>query len=1449
MNFGYDPSDVLGNELGFVSDFQRRFGGFEEGVSQYNGVTLSPTNQFVYPAQEVNPFDDPAFDLFNDEDVVPRMVLQPIPAINTGGCPFGNAQVQLQRQEGDVPVYIVELNVQATQPIGFEDLATWSFNHSYSWLISRLYAEGRTQDVNDYAQMRLLRPDDGDISTYDVVSDMSPVYETLTSFLANYELMIQSRPYRERSTENVFKFQITFVLHTVGTENTSITSGNYAGIIRFGYQTAAAAQPPVRAAGDNRPVRTFTSSRNDFATLNRFVNRTVSNPMLEEVEEVEAVGVTGQKRKYKKRKARSQGDEVLGIELNSRTQEPLKGVRRVRRAWTQEERDRYNAKRRESHKNPVHGLTYDRIKSKLFHHSSIEEFYQFTKAVLLVPNTWSQGYCLAMAFLKSQCRTYSSNGESIVESKPFRDHSEEGNSYARIPILEPYSTLIDQDCDFIEGNEIVVFNPYKYISEDEDSEVKYCVTPSDELIQKWYAAAKNLHCVVEAELGMELDENSEATLQAYADVFDVHICLYNLEVMGKRTLVIKPRDSFVDVRRHTSFRVVSLLISDNHCSAITCLRTFLRNSVSANRSGIHNYCVFCEKVSTGNNETKAEAVKHFVTCSEKKQGRICCDSDKINRKKMVSDVHPLQYWFDTRKKSWTCKLCAQTIEGGVQAGQINHVCYMKKPDELKMGDPNEIYVYDFECAQIRHAGTATFVHHVNLVCIRRIYADEEGSFDDRHFETLEDFIAYVMSHSALKRTYLAHNGSKYDVQFIVKYLEKNRIAHHFVPSPGSMHAYLSVTIEFGAKARATFLDFRHFMPGSLKSIAASFSLDTQKGDFPHHFNNGNNEEYEGSLPILDHETDYWCIESKRTQEDVDEFKEWYVSQQEIYCTCDFICTCTKQKWRFKEELLKYCRIDVVVLAEACARYRNWTLSFAENVEGWNASPIDPFEYLTIPQVAMNVMLAGLPEEENITITPWKNRRDRVPLAIAWMERQQIQLGMVIHHVCNWNKEFMCPRTKRYLDGVTDDMHVFICLDCEFHGCPRCHHEEIQTGHDHPTRPGTFGTIAKDTEHFLTETMMEYGFAKTHIVWAHELEGFSEYEEELGRVIQDREMFKGGRTEVFSAFINADHYPNDEIKYHDVCSLYPYVCAFTELPIGNHEHYCGLAIDRDRLFDSVSDNRYVGYVRCRVKPNVRDRLGLLPFHDPDSGRLEFPLHEMTGTWGTEELRLAYENGYEIMEMYEVMHWPPAERSNTVMRGYVSFFLRMKQEAEGWKKLGASCDLPEYEEQLQLVEHLFQQNGGIARIRPELVRKDPVNRQLAKLYLNSLWGKFCQKPHTDHYTTIHGYSEFAAVWNDPNINRKKVSFRYISAGTWKVKYHTFGEFAKSNPRYNIYLSSKVTEAARCHLHRQMLRIGSSRILYCDTDSILFLWPKSGKNLRFLRLPFLILYYQELNWTVWD
>jgi hypothetical protein len=1373
------------------------------------------------------PEDYMGVEMGNTEDLVTQ-----VPTLNTN-CPFGTSQTTLSAEEmaetenveDAVPVYIVSVIIEQDQTNTAEvgTIAAWAFENAYQFLLNRM---GRARDANDYAQLRLLKPESTD-AYWDVVSDLLPYYDVAADFRDKFDMALQSDT-RNRINllllhDKVFKFRVTFVL-----ANNQRRPG----------------QPMVtdeNVVGVTRLSRYFASSRfqrytNAGNTARRWVRQRTGQ---------EPPTTPKRKRTYKGRRTADelQTIRILGAEIENTTPDkinvdqwemqngiPVKTGRKKRK-WTEEERLRYNERRRELRKNgPTKGI-YEDVKRKIFHHSSLEKFYQHSKAVLEVPNTWEEGYCIAMAFMKSECRIYSKDG-SVYETYP-SPYQEDGHRYASCPILPQFSYLIGANCDFIQDNYILLFNPYKYPSEEPDEYVKYALKPPLEIMRNWYLAARNLHEFVCEQVGMELDPNSEATMIAYAQVFGVYLAVYNVETKMKRSMILCSFSKEVDLREEEEFKVVSILLSKQHCSAITHLRSFLCNNLSANRSSLHNYCVFCQKLWTSNNQNLAEAKAHFAECIEKKRGRLTVDTFQRDRDRLVKDVHPDQFVYDKKSRLYACRLCHAKMEQGMQLGQLHHVCYMNKNIKLKMGLPQDVFVYDFECEQKRVGNSSTFVHKVNLVCVRSVYPNHLGEIERHLFHNLEDFVYYVMHNNTKNRVYLAHNGSKYDVQFIVKHMEKNMIPFEFIPAPSSMHAYLRVTIPFGAGISATFLDFRHFMPGSLKNIAISFGLDIQKGDFPHHFNDGHNEHYVGRIPELDHPNDYWCLMSKKTKEEVNEFRQWYHQQGETYCTCIDECICFKQKWSFQEEIIKYCWMDVDVLAEAARRYRDWLTTLGEGedpIEGWVARPLDPYQYLTIPQLAMTILMAGLPEEENVTITPYKVRNERVKLAIAWMERMQSQLDFPIRHVANWHREFFEPKTKRFIDGITDDMQIFVCLNCQFHGCPKCYYEEFETGVDHPSRPGTYGKIATDTKRFLETLYGTYSLDKTHVVWEHELHemGFSEYEKELGNVIIDREMFKGGRTEVFSPYCNAEMHPNDTIQYHDVCSLYPFVCAFTELPIGHPEHYCGLNVERMRITDPDHTDPYRGYVRCKVYPNVRDQLGLLPCHDPSSGRLEFPLKPMIGTWGTEELKLAQANGYIIDEIYEVYHWSEKERSNTFMRGYVSYFLRMKQEAEGWKKLGASSEEPDQAEQERIVAKVFVENGNISKIRPHMVRKNATNRAFAKTFLNSLWGKFCQRAHTDEYTTIHGYCEFNKLWTDPHVQRATMQFRYLSNGTWKVKYNTIEEYAQTNSRYNIFIAAKVTESARCVLHKQMIRIGPDRILYCDTDSIMALHPKDGECL---------------------
>ena len=55
------------------------------------------------------------------------------------------------------------------------------------------------------------------------------------------------------------------------------------------------------------------------------------------------------------------------------------------------------------------------------------------------------------------------------------------------------------------------------------------------------------------------------------------------------------------------------------------------------------------------------------------------------------------------------------------------------------------------------------------------------------------------------------------------------------------------------------------------------------------------------------------------------------------------------------------------------------------------------------------------------------------------------------------------------------------------------------------------------------------------------------------------------------------------------------------------------------------------------------------------------------------------GYEVLDIYEILDFDHLNRSCNYMKGYMSFFLRMKQESEGWKKANALSETPSSDEE--------------------------------------------------------------------------------------------------------------------------------------------------------------------------
>jgi len=121
----------------------------------------------------------------------------------------------------------------------------------------------------------------------------------------------------------------------------------------------------------------------------------------------------------------------------------------------------------------------------------------------------------------------------------------------------------------------------------------------------------------------------------------------------------------------------------------------------------------------------------------------------------------------------------------------------------------------------------------------------------------------------------------------------------------------------------------------------------------------------------------------------------------------------------------------------------------------------------------------------------------------------------------------------------------------------------------------------------------------------------------------------------------------------------------------------------------------------------------------------------------------------------------------------------------------------------------------------VRKNPVKRALAKLNLNCLWGKLAQDSYKDDKKMVFNYDEWMQeIILNPMIDQTSLKYRTMEGSAYMCYFALQNEFAKENARVNIWMASAVTAWARTILHERMFVVGPENVLYCDTDSVVFL-----------------------------
>ena len=201
--------------------------------------------------------------------------------------------------------------------------------------------------------------------------------------------------------------------------------------------------------------------------------------------------------------------------------------------------------------------------------------------------------------------------------------------------------------------------------------------------------------------------------------------------------------------------------------------------------------------------------------------------------------------------------------------------------------------------------------------------------------------------------------------------------------------------------------------------------------------------------------------------------------------------------------------------------------------------------------------------------------------------------------------------------------------------------------------------------------------------------------------------------------------------------------------------------------------------------------------------------LTGTWCSPELDKAVALGYEVQYIYEVWHFK--ETCEGLFADYVNTWLKIRQEASGWPPWVEDDET----KRLQYIEDYFQHEG--IRLDYHKIEKNPGLRTLAKMMLNSMWGKFGQRLNKTQLQEFDDPKAFHSFLDTDTMDIRHVSI--MNDQMVEVLYQYQKEDIPVSPNLNIFVACFTTCWARLRLY-EALELLRERVLYYDTDSVIYL-----------------------------
>ena len=743
----------------------------------------------------------------------------------------------------------------------------------------------------------------------------------------------------------------------------------------------------------------------------------------------------------------------------------------------------------------------------------------------------------------------------------------------------------------------------------------------------------------------------------------------------------------------------------------------------------------------------------------------------------------------------------------------NHDCYINFQTPKKHCE-NFIF-YDFESKIDKTTGL-----HTPIYANAQYQDGTSFEFHNDGEDCSREFFSWLLQKKHTDFTCVAHNFKAYDSYFLLKHLLETNIKPKVIFA-GSKTMYLEIHRGFGKRMR--FIDSYNFLPTALSKLPSMFGLEGSKGYFPYTFFQG--MFYKGPMPEKYH-YNYEKLDLK----DRAKFDNWYNKQKNF----DYFA-----------ELKKYCYLDVKILREACMKFREIMLDITktdrefEDENGnkyFKTVSVDPFSYVTIASTAFAVQRGCFQKNDQI-LNPQLSKNAFSKKATTYLDFYAWKNKIEVQHALNGSEKYIrvpdkTGKIRKFtVDGFIKETNTIIeFLGSYWHGDPRCYNynylnkrNNIKMGVLHKRTMDRLALLKNNG--FKVIQMWEKDYDEKILKTKEFKEFLATYERKIFRDMNPRDAFCGGRTETFQTYREAKK--GEKIRYVDFTSLYPYVNANCEYPVGKPK------IITNNCMEFFKTRKVFGIVGCQVLPPNDLKVPILPFK---SGKLTFSLcshcsknnsqtfcscsikeRTMTGAWTSLELYKAVELGYKILSINEIHHF---ENTTTgIFRPYIKTFLKLKQEASGFP--------PGCKNKQKYIDDYYKKEG--IKLDFEKIAYNPGLRTVAKLLLNSLWGKYGQKEYYDQNKIVRNNDD---LWKLFDAHQKTVIVKQVielNDETLEVLYEEIKSQNEKSNLANVYVAAITTSHARLKLYNECLsKIKFENLLYCDTDSCIFVENSEQKKL---------------------